>query len=54
MQSDSERFFQNKTITMERYRSGHNGADSKCVELCGNHVAENLDFMQFSKPSEFE
>jgi len=28
--------------------------DSKCVELCGSHVAENLDFMGFSKPSEFE
>jgi hypothetical protein len=38
----------------ERYRSGHNGADSKCVGQCGSYVAENLDFMQFLLTLEFE
>ena len=29
-------------------------AVSKCVGLCGSHVAENLGFMGFSKPPELE
>jgi len=41
-------------INMEEYRRGHNGPDSKCVGQCGSYVAENLDFMRFLLPLEFE
>jgi hypothetical protein len=41
-------------MDMEGYRSGHNELDSKCVGLSGSCVVENLDFMRFLLPLEFE